>query len=250
MKGIAVLLVLAFAPGAAGMAQTALPAATAGFEVATVRRAPAGDAAGGWWSPPGVGKFAAHNVSLAWLIHMAYDVDDDRILGKLGWLESDLFDVEAKPEAGVALSREELRPRLQELLKQRFQLQTHRETKLVRGYQLVVAKGGPKMKATAGDHWPGFRVHVGPGRMEGLNWSMPYLAAMLGPAAGLPVVDRTGLDGSYDVRLLYAPDIENESSLPSLFTALQESLGLKLVTGKVPVSMLVIDAVNRTPAEN
>jgi len=251
MKEIAALLMLVFIECSTGLAQAApVPSSTASFEVATVKRSQPGSTSGTFWSPPGVGKFAATNASLAFLLQMAFGVDDEQIPGKPAWLESDLFDVVAKPDAGIALSREELKPRLQELLEQRFHLKTHRETKLVRGYELVVAKGGPRMTAAASDHWPGFRVRVGPGRMEGLNWSMAYLATMLARPAGLPVEDRTGLTGSYDIKLLYAADIETDSSLPSLFTAVQESLGLKLVTGKVPVRMLVIDSVERAPTEN
>jgi uncharacterized protein (TIGR03435 family) len=203
-----------------------------------------------FWSLPGVGRFTANSVSLDFLIQMAFGVDGNQITGKPGWLDSDFFDVVAKPEAGVSLTREELRPRLQSLLQQRFHLATHYETKMMRGYALVVAKGGPKLKPTTGERFPGFRVHVGPGRIEGINWSMPYLASMLQRPAGLPVVDETGVAGSYDIKLEFAPDIEEVSILPSLFTALREVLGLELKAQKVPVQVLVIDHVDRVPTDN
>lgn len=236
--------------GAAVPQPVGVPTQLPAFEVATIRQTPPGGRGDAVWSPPGIGKFLASNVSLAFLIRMAYAVDDDQIMGKPGWLESELYDVVAKPESGIALSREELRPRLQALLQQRFHLDAHRETKLVRGYALVVAKGGPRLKATKGDHWPGFRVHVGGGELNGLNWSMPTLAAMLQAPAGLPVVDKTGIAGSYDIKLEFAPDLSADSSLPSVFTALRETLGLKLESQMVPVEMLAIDHVDRIPTEN
>jgi uncharacterized protein (TIGR03435 family) len=86
--------------------------------------------------------------------------------------------------------------------------------------------------------------------MGGVNWSMSNLAAQLERPAGLPVVDKTGLTGSYDIKFDYAPDVGKESSLPSLFTALQETLGLRLEQQKVPVDFVVIDRVDRVPTEN
>jgi uncharacterized protein (TIGR03435 family) len=220
------------------------------FEVATIRQTPPGNQENGFWTPPGVGLFTAHSVSLAFLIQIAFGVDGNQISGSPKWLDSDLFDVAAKPENGILLSREELRPRLQNLLQQRFHLATHFDTKMVRGYALVAAQGGPKLKATAGDRLPGFRIYVGPGRLEGINWSMPYLAAMLQKPAGLPVADKTGIAGSYDIKLEFAPDIETDSPLPSLFTALRERLGLELKAQKVSVQILVIDHLDRVPTDN
>jgi uncharacterized protein (TIGR03435 family) len=197
-----------------------------------------------------VGRFVASNVSLAFLLHMAFGVDDQQILAKPSWLETELFDIAARPEEGVTLTHEELQPLLQNLLQQRFHLVTHRELRMVRGYGLVVAKGGAKLQASKGDHPPGYRVYVGPSRLEGLNWSTQNLAAMLQPAAGLPVVDKTGIAGGYDIKLGFAADLATDSSLPSLFTALRETLGLKLQAQKVPVEMLVIDHVDRFPTPN
>jgi uncharacterized protein (TIGR03435 family) len=121
---------------------------------------------------------------------------------------------------------------------------------MVSGYALVPAKAGPKLAATRGDRFPGFRINVGPGRLEGINWSMPYLAGMLQRAAGLPVADETGIAGSYDIKLEFAPDLEEPSRLPSLFTAIRETLGLELKAQKIPVANLVIDHVDRTPTDN
>jgi uncharacterized protein (TIGR03435 family) len=251
MKGATGLLMLGWMATPLSVAQSqAVVAPHSSFEVATIRQTAPGCEDEAFWSPPGVGKFNAKCVSLVFLIQTAYGVDNNQISGKPNWLESEHYDVAAKPEVGIALTREQLKPMLQDLLQQRFHLQIHRETKMVRGYALVVAKSELKLKPTKGDQWPGFRVNVGPGKLEGINWSMPYLAAMLTHPAGLPVVDKTGIAGSYDIKLDFAPDLGTDSSLPSLFSALQDTLGLKLQAQQIPVNMLVIDHVERVPTEN
>jgi len=181
---------------------------------------------------------------------MAFGVNEDQIAGKPKWIESQRYDVVAKPEGGIALSREELKPLLQNLLRQRFHLETHFEMRNAPGYVLVAAKGGPKLETGRSDKPPGYRIYVGPGKLKGLNWSMPYLATMLQTAAGLPVIDKTGIAGSYDIDLQFAPDLATDSPLPSLFTALRETLGLELRSQKIPVQFLVIDHVDRVPTEN
>ena len=94
----------------------------------------------------GKGRFAVTNVTLEFLICLAYALDDSQIADAPGWLTSQYYDVDAKPEEGVLLSYEEVRPRLQKLLAQRFKLQTHTQMHDVAGYALVVAKGGLKLK--------------------------------------------------------------------------------------------------------
>jgi len=100
------------------------------FEVATVKPSPPGaDPNTGSWSIPGNGRFTATHVSLALLIQLAYGIDKSQIFNKPDWLETNLYDIAAKPEDGVQLTREELKPRLQSLLCQRFQLNAHTETR-------------------------------------------------------------------------------------------------------------------------
>ena len=243
---VLVVFVALLAQGCAAEAETDKPA----LEVATVRSTAPNQLGSSFWSPPGTGTFSAHCVTLPFLIHMAYGIDEKQIGGKEKWMDSEYFDVVAKPAGNIPLTREQLKPVLQELLKDRFGLVTHSETETVKGYALVRARNGPKLEPGKTDKLPGFRVYVGPGKLEGLNWSMPYLASMLQNAAGGPVVDRTGLSGAYDIKLYFASDFEQESSQPSLFTALKETLGLELRPGKVPVQVLVIDHANRIPTEN
>jgi uncharacterized protein (TIGR03435 family) len=233
-----------------------IPAATAQnpnptFEVASVKPAPAeADPNTGSWSIPSTGRFTATHVSLALLIQLAYDIDKSQIANQPGWLDTNLYDIVAKPEDGVHLTRDELRPRLQDLLRQRFHLVAHTETRLNRGYALVIANDGPHLTPTKADHFPGWRRNVSPGQMRGENWSMPQLAKYLTPAAGFPVVDQTGLTGSYDIAFSYNPKPDADGTLPSLDVALKQATGLLLKPQKVPVETIVIDSADKVPTAN
>jgi uncharacterized protein (TIGR03435 family) len=231
----------------AAVAQTPHPT----FEVATVKPSPPqADPNTGSWSPPGRGRFTATHVSLALLLQLAYGIDDSQIANKPTWLESNLYDISAKPEDGTSLTRDELKPRLQDLLQQRFHLVAHIETRPSRGYALLIAKGGPHLTPTKADHFPGFRINVSSGEMRGANWSLPQLAKYLTPAAGFPVVDQTGLTGSYDIAFSYEPNPDADSTLPSLSAALKQATGLFLKPQKIPVETLVIDSADKTPTAN
>jgi uncharacterized protein (TIGR03435 family) len=241
------LLFLLLSQTRALTAQTLLPT----FEVANVRlSAPQADPNTGSWSIPGSNRFIASRVSLARLIQLAYDVDNSQIANKPDWLDTNLYDVTAKAEDDVRLTREALRPRLQDLLHQRFHLVTHVEIRPVHGYALVIAKGGPRLTPTKSEHFPGFRINVEGGEMRGENWSMAQLAKYLTPAAGFPVVDQTGIKGSYDIGFSYAAKPNVESALPPLDVALKDATGLMLKPQTVPVETIVIDTTNQVPAAN
>jgi len=224
------------------------------FETATIKPTANPDPGKGYWNYPGQGRFSAHGLSLEFLIRMAWDVEANQLTGKPSWLDSDYYDIEAKPEESVTLSPDELKPRLQSLLIERFHLAAHFETKMARGYALVVAKGGPKLQPTKGSKFPNWRTDTSTGHLEGLNWSMQFLAQMLQRATHIPVADQTGITGSYDIKLRFAaepePNIDQDSSLPSLFTALRETLDLELKAQQIPMQVLVIDHIDRVPAAN
>jgi uncharacterized protein (TIGR03435 family) len=221
------------------------------FEVASVRPAPPGtDPSSGSWNPPNHDRFTATHVTLARLILLAYGVDSSQVVNKPGWFDTNLYDVEARSEAGIQLSRDDLKPRLQNLLHDRFHLIAHIEMRPSRGYALVVAKSGPHLVPTKAEHWAGFRIDVNPGQMRGANWSMPILAQYLTAAAGFPVVDQTGLAGSYDIAFSYDPDLTTDSDLPSLNEALKQATGLMLKEQKVQVETIVIDSADKVPTEN
>lgn len=232
-------------------AQTSSPV----FEVASVKPAPPdADPKAGSWSIPGTGSFTATHLPLIRLIMLAYDVDSSQVANKPDWFDTNLYDVSAKPEDGVRLTREALRPRLRALLQQRFHLVTHTEMRPTSGYALVIAKGGPHLATTKGDYFPGFRTNVSPGHMSGFNWSMPVFAKYLTPAAGFPVADQTGLKESYDISFDYAPDSENtmstQSTLLPLQDAVRQATGLLLKPQKVEVETIVIDSVGPLENEN
>src|SRR5262249_21573554 len=152
----------------------------------------------------------------------------------------------------------QLMPMLQTLLIERFQLATHRETKMSQQYVLVVGKHGPRLdKADPEAH--GANTRTTRGHMEATNASMSALAGSLERVLGMPVINQTGLEGRFNVKLDWAPDsiqpggmspgasAENDAG-PSIFTAIQQ-LGLKLESVKAPLEILVIDRAEK-PTEN
>jgi uncharacterized protein (TIGR03435 family) len=150
-------------------------------------------------------------------------------------------------EDGVVLDCEQRNLRLRQLPQKRFRLAVHRVTRIVDGYALVVPKGGPRLQPTKGESAPGVVFPSGM-RLQGV--SVAYFAAMLAHPVDRPVVDKTGIAGTYDISPYYAPDGATDTALPSIFTVVPEQLGLRLEPQKVPVEMLVIDHVERIPAEN
>jgi uncharacterized protein (TIGR03435 family) len=221
------------------------PVAT--FEIASVRMTPPGGNGLTSISPPGSATFSAMHVSLPILISIAYGVDSDRVTGGPSWVGSQQYDVNAKAEGDRRLSYEELKAPLQKLLEERFQLVVKRQTKEGPGYALVVAKSGSKLKRTEGG---AAHSYILKGGLDLQNAPLDGFAGALSRPAGRPVVNETGIKDNYDIKLQYAPEGAVNSPLPSIFTALQEQLGLQLVPRKVPVEMVVIERVERVPADN
>jgi uncharacterized protein (TIGR03435 family) len=192
--------------------------------------------------------FFLHNAPLDFLIGVAYGIDEAYIQKDAGWMDSQLYDIDARVGGNKPLTQEEMRPLLQNLLAQRFHFTAHRTSKVVSGFELVTAKGGPKLKpARDGEET---HAQILPNRLDAQSTSTKMLASILMRPAGQTVVDKTGLTGSYDVRLDYAAPNDTNSALPSLFTAIEEQLGLRLQPAKVPVDFLVIDHADRVPTEN
>jgi uncharacterized protein (TIGR03435 family) len=137
---------------------------------------------------------------------------------------------------------------LQALLADRFALKAHHETKDLPIYELTVAKGGAKMKKTAADGYGGNAKYAS-GKVTAHEISVESLAANLSFTLGRKIVNKTGLDGGYDFTLDYAPDGADASDpRPSIFTALEEQLGLKLLPAKGPVDVIVVDHIERPTA--
>ncbi len=215
------------------------------------------------------GRTNATGVNLKLLMTIAYDVRDFQILGGPGWIATERFDIVAKAEgAPDQIPIEQFRPMLAALIEDRFQLKLHRETKELPVYALVVAKNGSKLKTNAGE--PGPRLRMGRGELTGTKIPMTMLLQQLAQTLGRPVVDKTGLTGEYDFTLTWTPQVGEggsgfgagppgpgglegpppaDADGPSIFSALQEQLGLKLESDKGPVEILVLDQVEK-PTEN
>jgi uncharacterized protein (TIGR03435 family) len=215
------------------------------FEVASVKISPPG-AGETSWSALGGTTFTAVNIPLRILVQMAYAVGEKQLAGE-DQLGSEEYDVSAKSQNGEILTSENLKPMLISLLTERFGLVIHRDTKLSPGYTLVIAKGGSKLHASGAAEGQSAILR---GRIIGHGADMAVLAAMLGRPLGVPVIDKTGIEGRYDIDLRFAPEGSADTSLPSIFTAIQEQLGLKLESQKIPLEMLVIDHCQRVPTEN
>ena len=138
---------------------------------------------------------------------------------------------------------------MQSLLAERFQLAVHRESKMLSAYVLVVGKTGPKLQESKADSPKGGTSKT---HLNAQKATTAKLAEMLGRVLGGPVADRTGLTGFYDVEVTWTPDDDKnpDPSRPSIFTAIQEQLGLKLETSKFTAEVLVVDRANKTPTEN
>lgn len=223
------------------------------FEVATVRPNHAGfqvlDSGGGVMSAKGPGAkngtFTAQNISLKTLIAAAYSVREFQIAGP-DWLASERFDVAAKLPKGFPDNQ--FGPMLRALLEERFHLQTHREIVESNIYALVVAKGGPKFhQLEAGE---AFKPVFPPGSMTTLlNGTMARWGEVLSGIVGRPVLDKTGLAGSFMFMLAYDSG-NGDGTNPDIFGAVQEELGLKLDSQTDPVEMLKVDRSDKVPSGN
>ena len=249
------------------------------FVVASIK--PSGpDAPDGFMTTPGRGRvsdtFSARNLSLMNLVKAAYGIpfgaNDGRITGAPKWLDSEKYDVEAKIGSAAVDELNKLSPdqrmlaqrqMLQALLADRCKMMIHRETKDLPVFSLVIAKTGPKLHEANPDEI----TSIGTSRngaselITGKARSIADLARWLSVSLGCPVLDKTGLTGKYDYKLEWTPNdnpappdsasdrlpppSSADSIGPSLFTAIQEQLGLKLESGKGPVEIIVIDHIER-----
>jgi uncharacterized protein (TIGR03435 family) len=240
-----VMLAGSFAPHWIAFAQAAPHLA---FEVASVK--PSGPNDQFLYRLQPGGHYIATALTLKILVANAYSVPLYRVADVPGWGDSDKFNIEAK--VGIPLkpwpdSNEQLNEMLRSLLEERFRLAVHWETRQETIYSLVAAKGGPKLKAAADGENPGFGME--PGRMHSMAVPLSYLAGNLSTVLGRTVLDKTGLGGKFDYTLLYAPDgATPDDERPSLYTALEQQLGLRLESAKGPVEFLVIDHAEKPGA--
>jgi uncharacterized protein (TIGR03435 family) len=236
------------------------------FEVASIK--PMEPAMGGKMAveiqmAPG-GRFIAKGLNLRMLIQQAYDLRDFQISGLPSWASTDRYEINAKGE-GETIAREDIRPMLQGLLADRFQLKIRRETKEAPVYNLVVAKDGPKLKESEAAEGRD-QIRMGRGTLQAQRATIGSITNLLANQLGRAVIDKTGLTKRYDFKLEWTPDESQnpqmrqmhpdapppppiDSAGPSIFTAVQEQLGLRLESSKGPVEVLVIEKVEK-PTEN
>jgi uncharacterized protein (TIGR03435 family) len=234
------------------------------FEVASIKLSSAQERNIGMSTFPG-GRVTITNYTLRMLIHEAYSVQDFEISGGSGWADNERYSIVAKPPASSESSKihptnpklpppQEERLMLRTLLADRFQLKIHWETKDGPVLALIVGNKGPKLKEPKDkDAFP--VVVYGrtgktdlPDYLEGQNASMTLLAARMAGFLRRPVLDQTGLKGSFDFHFAYSGDDSQSDTGPSLIGGVEE-IGLKLVATKGPVARLVIDHAEK-PSEN
>ncbi len=289
---VAALVVIA-APGARSQETAAIqgviasPAAATGinvpeFDVVSVKQDKSGT--GVTRLTATLDGYSATNVSAKLLIQVAYGIRQDLISGVPGWADTARFDFDAKVAGADVDNLKKLSPAqrgsmLQPALADRFKLKVHNETKQLPVFELVLAKGGSKLKeATPGDTYAsGIKgtdgkghagtMRMGPGEVTGQGVPIAILVNLLATQLHQTVIDKTGLSGTYDLDLTWAPDPGSgpvfkgsdgapqradpppDSTGPSIFTAIQEQLGLKLQSTKGPVETIVVDHIEM-PSEN
>jgi bla regulator protein BlaR1 len=282
-RSVGACLALLSAVGLCGQSSTA----PLTFEVASVKPSATDDRRSMIQIQPG-GGLRTSGSTLKMLLTMAYDVREFQISGGPAWINTDRYDILAKAERSAGVENppddprkmteeqrktvgDQMRERLRALLADRFQLTLHRETKEQSVYALVVAKTGPKLQESQTKEGTGPRgpmMRMGRGDLSGQGVRLDMLASTLSNQLGRTVIDRTGLKGNFDFKLTWTPDPGQSATPlgggpppgvdappppdpngPSVFTALQEQLGLRLESQKGPVEMLVIDRVEK-PSEN
>lgn len=215
------------------------------FEVASVKPNHSGNTSSG--ENTGHGRLTVTNDTLKQLIRIAFDIKDFQIEGGPRWLDSDRYDIVATTGSAEDITDQQLRPLLQALLADRFQLKAHRETRKMAIYSLVVAKNGPKVtKHTGGGGGDSF-TNASTGNIRATNATMTTLANSLSRVMGRPVINNTRLKGTFDYKLVWAPSEQTNrfDGAPSIFTAVREQLGLRLASAKGPVEMLVIESAEK-----
>jgi uncharacterized protein (TIGR03435 family) len=224
------------------------------FEVAVIKPADPNDRNSGFHLEGH--RIAIENMTMTSMICFAYTMQKSQIVNPPSWFNEQLWDIDGVPDTEGKPSWHQYRSMLQKLLTARFGLQMHPDKRELSVYTLTVAKGGPKLEKSKSDpealpdstgHGSGTAQY-----MKFTNDSMADFAQVLQLMGDRPVVDQTNLSGRFDFTLLWTPDAMRATptdNAPTLFTAVQEQLGLKLEATHAPTDVLVIDAATR-PTQN
>jgi uncharacterized protein (TIGR03435 family) len=268
--------------GLCASAQT--PASSSGprFEVVSVKPNRSGDPHGTAAVQPG-GRYAAVNITVSQLISEAYGLQSGQLVGGPDWTRIERVDITATAggdlQGGAGSGSSRLQLMLQALLTERFRLVVHRESREQPIYALVLARSdrtlGPKMRAStaacAGPSGPPIfnapvtcAARLGHGRLSAADATLAQLATSLSSTVQRVVRDRTGLMGRYSMEVAFTPErmpqasgtnagatspVSIDPNGTSIFTALQEELGLKLESARGPVDIVVIDSIERASAD-
>jgi uncharacterized protein (TIGR03435 family) len=205
-----------------------------------------------------------HNVGLGMLVIYAYSVGNAiyQLVDQNGVLDSDtMFDIDAI--APGAVSEGDLRVMFQTLLEERFKLKVHWETRELAGYELVIAKGGLRMKPTSSDNEIAVNGHSFPSGTSTVFIGTDHVAHLIGKGASMaqllyqltgrlrtPIEDRTGLTGIFDYDVTFALNAmqADANSAPVVTTAIREELGLRLEKSRIPIKVLIIDHAEKPTA--
>lgn len=223
------------------------------FEVASIRPHPYnGDEPSNRQFLPG-GRFVATATTVRTLIRIALMTDDDHMSGAPAWIDRELFDITAvTADHSMPKTPEQFQQVILALLQERFQFRFHREQKEGPVYWLELVKPGvlgPALKRSAGDAKPNLSTNGGArAEMTATAMSMTDIAAALRRQAGRPVEDHTGLNGLFDFHIEWTPQQMDDAALPSLFTVLQQELGLRLRPEKGTIETVVIDHIDQPSA--
>ena len=255
----------------AGAAAAAFAQPPEVFEVASIKPADAAINHTMFSYQPG-GGMRIEGATLRDLVEFAYDLREYQLSGAAGWMTSERYTILAKgamtegPVEYMKMNDRQrktlavlVRGRMRRLLAERFQLAAHNETRQLPGYALVTARGGHKLRPNLSPDGSPQNTMRGLAVLKGVRVSTEYIAQALSEVTRRPVRDETGLEGYFDFEMKWTPDAapaapdsadpKPAEAGPTLFTALQEQLGLKLEAKKGPVEILVIDRAER-PSEN
>ncbi len=225
------------------------------FDVVSIR--PSNPDEHGFSIRPQVDRFAVTGADLVFLVSFAYDLHEFQVVNAVDWEKSKRYDIVGKMDdldasdlngdQSAKTSEQKqvlLRERVKALLAERFKLRVHTDTRLLPTYDLFVESKGAKLQASKENTGYTF----GPGRLTCSAFSMSNFADYLSSDLDRVVVDKTGITGEYQFSLKWSPDETSDSTLPGLFTALKEQLGLKLEPSKDPVPVVVIDSAEQASA--
>lgn len=233
------------------------------FDVASVKkREPGGSLSATTSGGPGEANpehLRLGNVSLSNLIELAFpEAYRHEIFGIPNWAQDDRYDIAANVPAGA--KRNDTGLMIRALLQERFQLRAHTEKREMPAYRLVVAKGGTKLQRPSSEDLNAGRVITGLKgiSMQNIQMPMPFFVNQLSQYLQRRVFDETGLSGIYEFTIDYqtprqevaSPQTVDDVQFPSVFTALEEKLGLKLENSRVITDVVVIDHIDRVPSEN